>query len=447
MLLEFKVANYRSIGDEQILSLIPAPKQRDFPENIIEENRYESLNVIGLYGNNASGKSNILLSMSLLNRLVHLSARASSTTHLPYEPFLLREGWQTKPTRFEITFILNKNRYRYGVEFIREEVVREWLYRKSQSREVALFNRKGEIIDTGPGYKGNSKLIDAAVEATRNNALFLSTCDMLNVEEAKEIFQWFRYFHMINGLNTEDQAINTIALLNNENFKNLINLYFHRLNLGIEDVEIMAKDFDPAELPENLPEAARSLIAEELKGKKGFTILTRHQTYDKDGEPTGSQLTWKMDEKESAGTGKAFQISGPIFWALMNGGVLIIDEIEAKMHPKMTLDTIDLFLNKETNPHQAQLIFATHDTNLLTYSRLRRDQIYFAQKNKWESTEIYSLSDFVYIGSNDPIKLEKERPDTDKEKRYIEGRYGAIPLLGSVKELKPFLNRWPEKEN
>jgi hypothetical protein len=131
----------------------------------------------------------------------------------------------------------------------------------------------------------------------------------------------------------------------------------------------------------------------------------------------------------------------------MNGGVLIIDEIEAKMHPKMTLDTIDLFLNKETNPHNAQLIFATHDTNLLTYSRLRRDQIYFAQKNKWESTEIYSLSDFVYIGSNDPAKLEKERPDTDKEKRYIEGRYGAIPMLGNIAELKPFFNQWPEKEN
>jgi len=446
-LIEFKVANYRSIGEEQVLSLIPAPKQRDYTENIIHGDKHESLNVIGLYGNNASGKSNLLLSMSLLDRLVHLSARASSTTPLPYEPFLLREGWQTKPTRFEITFILNKNRYRYGIEFTRDEVVREWLYRKSQSREVALFNREREVIDTGPGYKGNPKLIDAAVEATRNNALFLSTCDMLNVEEAKEIFQWFRYFHMINGLNTEDQAVNTIALLNNDNFKNLINHYFHRLNLGIEGVEIMAKDFDPAELPEDLPEGARSLITEELKGKKGFTILTRHQTYNKDGDPTGRQLTWQMEEKESSGTSKAFQISGPVFWALMNGGVLIIDEIEAKMHPKMTLDTIDLFLNKETNPHNAQLIFATHDTNLLTYSRLRRDQIYFAQKNKWESTEIYSLSDFVYIGSNDPAKLEKERPDTDKEKRYIEGRYGAIPMLGNIAELKPFFNQWPEKEN
>src|SRR5579871_2397984 len=165
MLIEFKVSNYRSIGEEQVLSFIPAPKQRDYLENILEEAKYESLNVIALYGNNASGKSNLLLSMSLLDRLIHLSARSSSTTALPYEPFLLREGWLDKPTRFEITFIHKNSRYRYGVEFIADKVLREWLYRKSQSREVALFNREGDVIDTGPGFKGNQKLIDAALEA------------------------------------------------------------------------------------------------------------------------------------------------------------------------------------------------------------------------------------------------------------------------------------------
>jgi hypothetical protein len=114
-----------------------------------------------------------------------------------------------------------------------------------------------------------------------------------------------------------------------------------------------------------------------------------------------------------------------------NGGILVIDEIEAAMHPIMTLNTIDLFLNQESNPNHAQLIFATHDTNLLSYSELRRDQICFVEKNRWESTELYSLSDFVYFGEkNGMFKSEKERPDTDKEKRYLEGRYGAIPVLG-----------------
>ena len=101
------------------------------------------------------------------------------------------------------------------------------------------------------------------------------------------------------------------------------------------------------------------------------------------------------------------------------------------MHPLITLDTINLFLSKETNPNKAQLIFATHDTNLLSYSKLRRDQIYFTEKNTWESTELYSLSDFVYLPTEGD-KPEKERSDTDKEKRYIEGRYGAIPCLGNI---------------
>jgi AAA15 family ATPase/GTPase len=405
----------------------------------LEKGKYNALNVIGIYGNNASGKSNLLLAMSLLDRLVHLSARASSTSALPHDPFLLREGWQDKPTRLEISFVLDDNRYRYGLAFTREEIMEEWLYRKSQSREVSLFVRQKDVIDVSNGFKGNSKTIDAAVEATRPNALFLSTCDMLNVEEAKNIFRWFQYFHMLNGLNTDDQMINTVSLMQDERFRELVNNYFLHLNINIAGFDINTKDFDPSDLPDNMPDGTRNMLLEELKGKMSFTVFTRHQVYNDQGLPTNNHIAWKLEERESAGTNKAFQISGPVFWALANGGVLIIDEIEAKMHPHMTLDTINLFLNKETNPHKAQLIFATHDTNILSYSKLRRDQIYFTQKNNWESTEIYSLSDFVYAGSNDPSKLEKERPDTDKEKRYLEGRYSAIPVLTGIDNIKPLL--------
>ena len=120
----------------------------------------------------------------------------------------------------------------------------------------------------------------------------------------------------------------------------------------------------------------------------------------------------------------------------INCRVLIIDEIEAYMHPILTLNTIELFLDKENNPNNAQLIFATHDTNPLSYAYLRRDQICFAEKNKWESTEVYSLSDFVYFEEkNGEFKSEKERSDTNKEKRYFEGRFGAIPALGNFQHL------------
>jgi AAA15 family ATPase/GTPase len=447
MLIEFRVANYRSIGEEQILSFIPAPKQREYPENVYSHSKYNILNAIGIYGNNASGKTNLLLSVSLLDKLVHLSARTSSTTPLPFDPFLLREGWAEKPTKFEITFLEGGNRYRYGLEFNKEEVLKEWLYRKGSSREVELFIREGDVIDVSSGFNGNSKTLDAAVEATRKNALFLSMCDMLNVEEAKTIFGWFKRLNMFNGLNTEELMINTFSLLDVQPFGELIRKYFLHLNIGITDFHTISKDFDPGDLPESLPDSERATWIARLQGKKGFNIISSHAYYDAAGRPTGSFVNWELDKKESSGTNKAFQISGHIFWTLVHGGVLIIDEIEAKLHPLMTLDIINLFLSKDTNPNQAQLVFATHDTNLLSSSKLRRDQIYFAKKNTWESTELDSLSDILYVGSNDPEKLEKERPDRDKEKRYMEGRYKAIPEFASLDPLKPLIEKWRERAN
>jgi AAA15 family ATPase/GTPase len=433
MLIEFRVANYRSVGEEQIISLLPTKSQSgDSRDNILEKGKYNALNALALYGANASGKSNILLSMSLFDKLIHLSARSSSTTKLPYDPFLLREDWHNKPTKFEITFILNEAKYRYGFEFTQDAILSEWLYRKKVGREVYLFLRQGDVIDTTDSF-GNSKKVDLAIETTRPNALFLSTCDMLNVEEAKNIFEWFRYFNMIDGLKTEREEIQTVQMWNNPAYQEKIRDYLTRLNIGIQDIDVLTKDFDATELPNNLSENARNTLIQSLTGKQSYTILAKHHVYDKEGNKTNQSLTWKMEERESAGTNKAFHLSGPILWALINGGVLIIDEMESKMHPILTLDTINFFLNKETNPNQAQLIFATHDTNLLTYAALRRDQIYFSEKNKWESTEIFSLSDFVYLGNQ---KSEKERPDTDKEKRYFEGRYGAIPVFGNFKTLK-----------
>ncbi|MCT4589399.1 MAG: ATP-binding protein [Carboxylicivirga sp.] len=446
MLLEFRVSNYRSIGDEQVISLVPTSKQKDHPENILEFGKYRALNTISLYGSNSGGKSNFLKSMSLLDKLVHMSARASSTTKLPYDPFLLREGYSDKPTCFEISFIINEFRYRYGFEFNESEIEKEWLFRKNLGREVRVFERENDIIDVSSGFKGTKKIIDAAIEATRENALFLSTCDMLNIEEAKSIINWFAHFSMIDGLNTESEEFKTVELWEKEEYQSKIRKYLTSLNLGIKDIDITTKEFNISDLPEDMPKDLKEQLSKSLKGKHSYTVLAKHSIYDSLQIPTSQTETWKWDERESSGAKKALQLSGPILWTLANGGVLIIDEIEAKLHPIMTLNTIDTFLNKESNPNKAQLIFATHDTNLLTYSKLRRDQICFAEKNNWESTELYSLSDFVYFEEkNGEFKSEKERPDTDKEKRYFEGRYGAIPALG---DFKNFIRNaeWQEEE-
>lgn len=428
MLIEFRVSNYRSICEEQVISLVPAAKQKDYPENIISYSNYAILNSLALYGANSSGKSNLLKAFELLDRLLYLSARSSSVTKLPYDPFLLRKGYSSKPTKIEITFLIDNTRYRYGLEFNSTEIVSEWLFRKRTGREVTLFNRLNDIIEVSSGFKGSSKLIDTAIEATRENALFLSFCDIFNIEEAKLIFQWFNKFVVIDGLNTDKEQFQTINLWEDSIYKEKIRDYLIQLDLGFKDLVLNKKEFDPLELPEDINDEMRQSIIRELTGKVGVQINTVHETYDEAGKITQSDIIWPMEERESEGTKKAIHFSGPIIYALINGGVLIVDEIEAKIHPTITLNIIELFLSPKLNPKNAQLIFASHDTNLLHYSPLRRDQVNFVEKNEFQGTEIYSLSDFRYFNND-----QKERPDVDKEKRYLEGRYGAIPMLGHLK--------------
>ncbi|MDI9340889.1 MAG: AAA family ATPase [Sediminibacterium sp.] len=430
MLISFKVSNYRSIGEEQELSLIPDSKKGDGEHNVIVKGKHKALNAVAIYGANASGKSNLLLAMSLLDYLIHFSAMAPSTMHLPFEPFMLREQWSEKPTSIEIVFVIDKVKYRYGFIYNKNSILEEWLFRKQIGREVNLFARKNDVIDVSQAFNGNSNLIDAAIEATRDNALFLSFCDVFNIEEAKLVMKWFALFNMIDGINTQRERVGTVKLFNeDEKIKSSISKYLASLDLSILNVDVSQLDNEPNALPDNLSSKVREKIIKSMHEKKSIEVRAKHRLYDKEGQKMDERfLLWDMERHESAGTNKIFHLSGPVLWTLEHGGVLILDEIEAKLHPVMTLDLINLFLNKDINKNDAQLIFATHDTNLLTYSTLRRDQIYFAEKNKWESTEIYSLSDFTYIEPGNNV-TKRERPDTDKEKRYLEGRYGAIPVL------------------
>lgn len=419
MLIEFKVSNFRSIGEEQTLSLVPASNQKDFLKNIIENGKNSSLNVIAVYGANGSGKTNILRALAVFCYLIERSAKLASTDVLIYDPFLLREGWSDKPTFFEIIFSINELRYRYGFVYNEKRILKEWLYRKNLGREVKVFERESDIIDTSSSLKANSNIIDAAIEATGNNALFLSKLDTFNIEEVNDIFQFFNSCVHIDGMIT-DHFRNLNATWNNESIKNSVKNHLRRLKLGLVDIEVKAEE----ESSNNYPTK-----------KEKYKIFSKHILYDREGKPTKRHITWEFLKRESSGSIKALELSSPLVVVLKVGGILVIDEIEAQMHPLLTIDTINLFLNKKTNPNNAQLIFSTHDTNLLSYASLRRDQIYFAEKNEWESTEIYSLSDFVYIDQLSGKEM-KERPDTDKEKRYIEGRYGAIPVLGSMSKLK-----------
>ena len=446
-MLEFKVTNFRSVCEEQVLSLRAESRHKEFSSNILSRGKHSALNALALYGPNDSGKSNLLTAIHQLDLMVSNSTKWASTDTMPYDPFLLRQGWEAKPTEFEITFIVNNNRYRYGLAYTATEVVHEWLYRKSVGREVPLFEREGDIIEVKSGLEVLANVAAAAIESTRPNSLFLSWCDSYNIAEIKQLRQWFHHLHTVDGLDTKFEGANTAQMLSESDLAKPIEAYLTSLGLRILGVGVEKVRFNESTLPANLLKTVRQEVVKQMQGTTKAVVMATHRVYDAAGKPSDEIRSWEWADRESAGAIKALELSGPIIWTLAHGGVLVIDEIEASLHTQLTQNTINLFLDPATNPKGAQLLFATHDTNLLTYLHLRRDQICFAEKNLWEATETYALSDFKYLplsgGAKGPKTAEAERPDTEKEKRYLEGRYGAIPANADFQQFIAKLSAWP----
>lgn len=431
MLLEFRVKNFLSIKDEICLDL-KATNITDFGDtNLIQTKRHSILKGAVIYGANSSGKSNLIKAISTMRRIVFQSFEKSSTSDLNIEPFLLDTISENNPSFFEVTFLLNNIKYRYGFELTNSVIKAEWLMEAKKKSEKYLFVRENDGIDVNPLYKEAKDL----EEKTRDNALFLAVIDQFNGKIAGQIMQWFNNFITISGLSHEKYKTVTFQMLENKESKHLLQSFFNDLDLGFEDVEIKKKDFNTNDIPEETPEYIIKQLVSDLEGKKIVDVKTLH----KKRNPLDNSFTvveFDMRRQESSGTNKVFNISGPIFDVLTNGGILVIDELDASLHPLITLSITRLFNSTEHNPKNAQLIFSTHDTNLFSYGKFRRDQIYFIEKDKNFSSDLYSLVEYKGDGG---ITIRKDRKF---EKDYIEGKYGAIPFVGNVSTT---LKKWQEK--
>lgn len=327
------------------------------------------------------------------------------------------------PTSFEIQFLLDDVKYRYGFDYDKTHICKEWLYEKcAGQREFNLFLRvdnEFEVSKTrfpeGLGKEG----------ATPSNRLFVSLVAQLNGAKSMRILDWFNNCNYLSGMDSQGYEGFTLQMFSNrlEGCKQALE-FFHHAQLGFNELLVTEKSFSDESLSGKMqiPEALRSKLVEELKGKKIMEAKTTHNIYDEQGNVSGIG-TFDKDEMESEGTKKVIEMSGPIFDTLRLGKVLIVDELDAKLHPLLTRSILQLFMNPETNPHGAQLIFATHDTNLLNLAYLRRDQIWFTEKDKTESSDLYSLLEFKDENGT------KIRNDRSVQKDYINGRYGAIPFL------------------
>jgi len=430
MLVEFSVANFLSFRDRKTLSL-QAAAINDYPENPpVNAGRYKLLKGAVVYGANSSGKSNLVRALSTMRRLVLQSFDQSSARGLDITPFLLHTGFEKKPSLFEVLFLVDNVRYRYGFKVDNAAVRSEWLFEARKNTEKPLFIREQNGIQVFPAFKEGKDL----EEKTRDNALFLSVVDQFNGAIAKTIMRWFNNFITISGLSHEGYKAVTFKMFENNNSKAVLQDFYNQLDLGFDDVKIVKKPFDANELPADLPEVLLKQMVTDLEGKTLLNVKTLHKKYN-DSKEVETMEEFDMRSQESSGTNKIFNISGPVFEVLSDGGVLVIDELDASLHPLLTLAVTRLFNLPEYNPKNAQLIFSTHDTNLLHYGNYRRDQVFFVEKDEFGASDLYSLVEYNEEGK-------KIRKDRSFEKDYIQGRYGAIPYIGNIQTL---LNKWQER--
>lgn len=406
MLIAFRVENFRSLGSLAELSMVASSLKAKDPaidaNNVITARGGDLrlLRSAAIYGPNASGKSNLVKALDFMRTMVlDSSHKMQAGDTIDVVPYCLRGKWD--PSRFEIEFLLDDRQYRYGFEASRRKITEEWLYVKQTSREKTYFERTGQTITLGTEFRKEGQGLD---ERTRDNALFLSVVAQFNGKLAGRVRAWFVDLFVMSGLDDQDAWTHTEQQLADDAGRKAVVGWVKTFDLGIDDVDIR-------EEPSAGGTAARK-----------YRIDTRHRQLGEQGEVRGT-ASFDLFRDESEGTQKLFALTGPILDALRRGRLMVIDEFDARLHPLLSRKLVQVFQDPDLNAHGAQLVFATHDTNLLDATLLRRDQIWFVEKDRFGASHLYSLAEF------------NVRNDAALEKNYIEGKYGAIPFFGDLRRL------------
>lgn len=411
MLVEFSVKNFLSFKDLAKFSMVASTHKQHIDTHVFNVMDYTLLKTSAIYGANASGKSNLFNAMKFATNFIITSSKdTQSNEEIQTIPFLLNLESEKEPSLFEFIFIQGGFKYRYGFKANQDKVFDEWLFCTTKQKETKLFERNFQTIKVS-----NSFIEGHYLESkTRKNALFLSVVAQFNGEIAESILKWFYNFNLIKGMN-EFTPI-TIANLKNKEFKKRFTEILKIADLAIEDFRIEKVEV-------KIPDYIQDILEKNLdKGEKLTNILTSeiktsHNKYNNANEHIGT-VEFDLKENESDGTKKLFSLLGPILDTLNNGRLLFVDELEVKLHPLITKLIVTMFNSKIYNPKNAQLIFSTHDTNLLSNEIFRRDQVWFTEKDKYGATDLYSLIEY------------KIRPDRSFSKDYLAGKYGAIPFIG-----------------
>ena len=410
MLIEFSIENYRSIKEKVTFSMV-ATKDTSLDGNLIKNalNDGSLLKSAVIYGANASGKTNILLALNFLKILVLSSHNHQKGQKLVFTPFKLDKKCLERPTRFQIVFTKKEVKYDYTLAFNKERVVEECLSHYPNNKKALLFERKNDEYKFTIDEKDQGFIAKRTLE----NVLYLSKSTQENYGKNLPAFEWFRdelqFVGPYEPIRSEEFTIN---LLNKDKkLKELILKALLEADMGIEDIDAVIKKLE--NVPDTLPQEIKSFL---INAKAPFR-QTEIKTFHKG-------VVFDFFTEESEGTKRMFSLIGPWIDALRNGKILIIDELDVKLHHFLNLFLVNLFHDPTQNKTNAQLIFTTHNTNLLDQDIFRRDQIWFTEKDIEDaSTKLYSLTEY------------NPRKDKDIQKGYLAGKYGALPF---IKENKIF---------
>jgi hypothetical protein len=376
------------------------------------------LSSAAVYGPNASGKSNLIAAAHFMRELVlNSSKETQSQEEIRVDNYKLSIETAEKPSLFEMVFLLDNRQYRYGFEITAKGVSGEWLFYVPKSREARLFERDGQEIRVSDAFKEGRGL----EPRTRENALFLSVVSQFNGELATKLLAWFRRMRVNQGVDNPNDLAFAISRFENSKRAKAISMLVNSMDLGIDELRA---EKEAVRIPSTLDGYLETLkpFFDTVQGMEFPRIKTVHKIYGSNGETVGSTI-FDLQDHESAGTKRLFSLTVPVLDALTSGRVLFIDELDARLHPIMTCTLIEAFNDKSINEKNAQLIFTTHDTNLLSNRLLRRDQIWFMEKDTKGESHLYSLAEF------------RIRNDASFERDYIKGKYGAIPFVGNFKYL------------
>ncbi len=414
MLISFTIENFRSFKEEATLSLVASngKEMRDShvftPELKNGVKSFDLLRSAVVYGPNAGGKSNFFNALSMMKWIVGNSIKGYE--FLPIIPFVLNKKTAKEPSTFDVVMVIDGVRYQYGFSATKDKIYAEWLFAFPKGRTQTWFerdyNKKTKKYDYtfGDALKGQKEVWR---ESTRTNALFLSTAVQLNSEKLQPIYDCFKKNLLL--VDADDIPVYfSLAHCKEHGSEKIVN-FLKAADFAIEDIKVGKLE---SPLKDTDSKTSDSLLSNKINKENQLNAKTRHKTED------GKYIDMPLS-MESDGTQRMLALSILLLGTIEHGHVLLIDELNQRLHPALIRYIIELFNNPKTNPNNAQLIFTTHDVSLLKQDIFRRDQIWFCERDVSQASTLFPLTDF-----------KPRKGFEDFEAYYMTGRYGALPIIG-----------------